>query len=126
MTTARFNWYAFRCDLREITGAKDLPSEATARAIRRDIARHHTLQEHNCNGFATYDDREDVAARQRSEARERGVERRLRAFFGDLVTFEGDPRGGTVKIDAAGRLDRGARYTYFGRDLGGNLIYVGK
>ena len=125
----KFSWFDFVQDLKAITG---LPvTFDDARAVRRDIARHHTLQERFCNGFQSYDGREDTAALKRAEGRVAGVERRLAKFFGDaLVEFTGDPRGGTVKLRkwAAGnrRFDAYARrLVYFDNDWGGHLVYTG-
>lgn len=133
---AKFNMFDFIQDLKAITGRDDITT-ADAIAVRRDIARHNTLQERFCNGFQTYSGDEDIAARKRGEGRERGVERRLAAFFGDsLAEFTGDPRGQTVKLkpwqtgnphyDAyVAAWGEARRLTYFDHDMGRNLIYTG-
>ena len=118
---ARFNWLAFQNDLYGLTGRSVTESEA--RAVRRDIQRHQTIQEAYCSEEMS-DER-----RARVEARERGVERRLRAFFGRrLAEFSGDPRGGTVKLHDVGAqplCDIGRPVIYFSRDWGGHLIFTG-
>jgi hypothetical protein len=127
---ARFDWFAYRMDLARIAGRSGIAdvTEECARAVRRRIARHNRIQENRCNRELT----------ERESAEEIGVETRLRDFFGaDYVSFEGDPRGQTVKLRAweAGnpRFDAhvaewgltDARLTYFSHDWGRNLIYTG-
>lgn len=129
---ARFNWFDFRMDLQAIVGRE--VSHAEAQSVRRDIKRHHTLQERFCNGFQTYSGSEDSAARKRAESREKGVQRRLADFFGaQLAEFTGDPRGCTVKLrkyekgnpaydSMVEKYGNPRKFTHFEHDWGGNLI----
>ena len=119
----RFNWVAYACDLARIAGRESTPgpdwtpavSISEARLIRRRIARHNRLQETACN--------RELTARESAE--DAGVEARLREFFGaEVVNFNGDPRGQTVKLTPR-TPERPGELTYFGRDWGGDLIYLG-
>jgi hypothetical protein len=109
---ARFNLTAFRYDLEIISGRCVTMDDA--RAVRRDLQRHQTLAECACNG--------ELSPRQQANAR--GVEDRLRAFFGPaLAAFNGDPRGATVKLQKQTAFAYG-RLHYFERDWGGQLIFT--
>jgi hypothetical protein len=132
---AKFNISAYLQDLKAIT-ANDSLTMDDAKQIRMDIARHHTLQEHFCNGFQCYNGSEDEKARIRAEGRERGVVSRLTKLLGTaLAEFTGDPRGCTVKLKKWEKgnpaYDRYAetwgfpkKLTYFSHDWGDNLISV--
>ncbi len=117
-----FNWYAFNSDLNAIRGNAGT-SQAECKITRRRIASHKTLCEQLCNGFQTHDGQWDE---QRTVAAERKLallEARLTAFFGaKVVTFQHDPRGGTVKLQPK---NKNITLVYFARDMGGDFIYTG-
>ena len=113
---APFNYLALASDLSILVGR--FVSIDDARAVKRDIARHHSLAEAACNGELT----------PRQVSAEAGVEGRLRAFFGSrLARFEGDPRGATVKLVSrtVGEACTDGPLAYFSNDWGGNLIFTG-
>jgi hypothetical protein len=111
----RFIWYEFRRDLGAIVGRE--VSEDEARSVRRWLVGHNTIQERWCSEEMA-DDR-----RKRVEAREKSIEADLAAFFGpQLASFNGDPRGATVKLMKPATEHR---FTYFGSDWGGNFIFTG-
>jgi hypothetical protein len=81
-----------------------------AKLLLRHGATYARLQEANCNGVGTWvgESNESFQRRQNAheaylEKREQQIERRIRQIVAELgqgfgVTFGGDPRGATVKI----------------------------
>lgn len=112
---SRFSIIAFAFDLSIIVGRPVTIDEA--RAVRRDLTAHHTIQEQWCS-----EEMSDARVK-RVKARETGVERRLTEFFGDaLKEFTGDPRGATVKLHHVQTMEA---FAYFGGDWGGNFVFTG-
>lgn len=119
---SRFNYRALAQDLTVLMGRP--VTEQEARAVKRDIVRHQSLQEAAYNHTLT----------DRQQANENGVKKRLRAFFGPVLdSFNGDPRGATVKLidprdgeQPTFKNHPGANsFAYFSRDWGGHLIFTG-
>lgn len=121
--SATFNWYAFASDLEQIADGVILDDRLqVARLVRRRIAAHATLCEQLCNAFQDRAGNWDERATKRAEARLTNLERRLVAFFGaEVVHFNHDPRGGTVKLTPRRPIDG---LVYFARDWGGDLIFT--
>ncbi len=105
-----FNWNAFESDLSTLVGRYVHRTDAAR--IRRQLTEYQTLQETACN----------VELTPRQRTREATIERQLTTFFGDrLDTFNGDPRGATVKLRP---LTTGERLHYFEMDWGGYLVFT--
>ena len=76
-------------------------SVSDARRILRYGATYSRIQENNCNGHADWQGNEDLEWLARDEKKEKRIEERLASLcrsIGCGVSFQGDPRGVTIKI----------------------------
>lgn len=86
-------------------------TQAICSEICRLARSHHRLAEHACNGYQTWDGEWDEKAEQRAEAKSDRIEARI-VLLAEMLprwregrrsgtfgaTFQGDPRGCTVKL----------------------------
>ena len=88
-------------------------TDADLDTLHRWEARLHTISEQQCNGFQDWRGNWDQAASDAADKREESIERKVTALVeskGLTVSFNGDPRGGAIRLHLPADADGHKRY----------------
>jgi hypothetical protein len=75
---------------------------ADIKTLHRYATTLHRLDENSCNGWPTWDHREDLAWRARDEKKEASITAKVHAIakkHGWKIELQGDPRGWPMKLE---------------------------
>jgi hypothetical protein len=103
MNKQQYRFYTTFVDhLADETGIDLFVAANLADKLHRAESTLHRLSENACNGWPTYDYKEDQAWRERDEKKEARTEQRVRELLSDYptirVSFQGDPRGCIIRL----------------------------